>query len=194
MAPDFPNVVEAIAKDDAQRTSFLKACLSKLGLQVNQEQIVVPSLSRLHLSSMQPESPEQVMSALADIVTLEDEEECIIDDNDTFRLERQSTWSLSSLETAIRGSSIQETDLSANADDRILDYNKVIKRLLIHEKHPPAAKETPYFNHDAYFANLKHYQTLESDTRPEYGRHLLYGEVVTSTNTILEKYILCSAF
>ena len=182
-----PTIIEALAKDDTERSNFLKACLSKLGLHVNQEQNAVPSLSRLHLSSMKPATPEAIMSGLADIIVTKDGKEYIEDENDTFHLEKQSAWSLNSLKSALTGPAKDETDPPADAEDRILDYSDVVKRLLVHEKNAPSSKETPYFNHDAYFANLKYYQSQESGIDAEFGKHLLYGEVVTSTNTMLEK-------
>jgi biotin--protein ligase len=183
-----PKIVEALKRDDAQRIDFLRACLSKLGLEVNKEQTVVPSLSRLHLSSMKPSTPENIMASLAEIITTVDGEDYIKDENDTFHLEKQSAWSLSSLKSTIIGDSDEdETGQSADTEDRILDYNEIVKRLLVHEKNYPSSKETPYFNHDAFFANVRHYQSKEAGIDPAFGRHLLYGEVVTSTNTILEK-------
>jgi hypothetical protein len=61
--------------------------------------------------------------------------------------------------------------------------------LILHETEWPGSKETPYFNHHAFFANLKRYQQENSSEAEEFGNVLMYGEVVTSTNTILEKYV-----
>lgn len=51
----------------------------------------------------------------------------------------------------------------------------------------PTGKETPYFNHHAFYANLRRYQQESSSEAEEFGKIILYGEVVTSTNTMLEK-------
>ena len=186
-APEFTKVVDALAQDDKPRTDFLKACLSRLGLQVNQEQSTVPSLSRLHLTSLQPSETSKVMAALQDIISIEDGEEYIKDENDIFHIEKPSMWSLGSLAGAISEASEEKTDECGGDEDRILDYSSIIKRLIVHEKEQPAGKETPYFNHHAYFANLKYYQTRNEQVDAAFGRNLLYGEVVTSTNTMLEK-------
>ena len=77
---------------------------------------------------------------------------------------------------------------SSSSSDRILDYNALTKHLVTHESDLPDGKETPHFNHHAYFANLKVYAAQHArESRAEWGRTLLYGEVVTSTNTLLEK-------
>ncbi|MCJ1414096.1 biotin holocarboxylase synthetase [Xylographa parallela] len=186
-AADFRRVIDSLAQDDKPRTDFVKACLNKLGLQVNQEQSTVPSLSRLHLTSMRPPDTLVILDTLRDIIETEDGEEYIKDENDTFHLEKPSAWSLGKLNDALTEDQSDKTDQDDGAEDKILDYSTVVKRVIIHENDHPTSKETPYFNHHAYFANLKHYQSASKDVNPDFGRYLLYGEVVTSTNTMLEK-------
>lgn len=180
-------MVKVLEEDDKQRTDFLKACLLKLGLKVSQETTAVPSLSRLHLSSMLPNGVSDIMAGLQEIVSIADGEEYIKDENDTFHLEKPSVWSLGSLSKALTGESSVKTD-EGDDDDRIIDYNAVVKRLVVHEKEPPQSKETPYFNHEAFYANLRHYENKTQEFKDRFGNSILYGEVVTSTNTILEKY------
>jgi len=186
--PDFDKVVQAIADDDQQRIDFLKACLWKLGLEVNQEQVAVPSLSRLHLSSYLPAATSELVASLTDIISTKDGRDFIEDENDTFRLERVSAWSLDSMAAALP--KVEDTKANGETvnDDRIIDYDAITKHVVVHDQGLPQSKETPYFNHQAYFANLKHYQSTSSEGQDDIGRHLLYGEVVTSTNTLLEKY------
>jgi len=179
--------VEALAEDDKQRTDFLKACLLKLGLQVNEEDTTVPSLSRLHLSSSSPSGTAEIMESLKEIITKEDGEEFIKDDNDTFHLEKPSAWSIGSIAEELPSVGSEKTNQDALDTDRFLDYDKVVKRLIIHDTQPPASKETPYFSHEAFYANLKHYAKRTKVGNDDFGKHILYGEVVTSTNTMLEK-------
>lgn len=181
-------MVEQLQKDDGLRVSFLKGCLTKLGLLVSQEENSVPSLSRLHLSSLVPSCSSEVVAALEDIITVENGEEYIKDDNDTFHIEVPSAWS--------SGSAVTKTGEGegerGETEDKILNYSTIIKRIVVHEKEHPSSKETPYFNHHAFFANLSQYQSQSAEENDEvnddFGTNLLYGEVVTSTNTILEKY------
>lgn len=187
--PDFPKVVDAVADDEKHRMDFLKACLTKLGLKVNEEQNV-PSLSRIHLSALQPSDSPELVSDLQECITVEDDEEYLKDDNDTFHLVKPSTWKMGRLMKALPDPNPRETDQTDGAgDDRVVDYNSIVKQVLIHEEDYPISKETPYFNHHAFYANLQHYRSKsnEQDEPLTFGRHLLYGEVVTSTNTMLEK-------
>lgn len=188
--------MDAVAEDDQLRTDFLKACLSKLGLTVSQDTSSVPSLSRLHLSSVNHIEVSELLESLKDVITVEDEEEYLKGENDTFHIEKHSSrWSfysvLKSLPVLGQGTSDDQakTDqVDGASEDSILDYNKIMKRLAPHEAEWPGGKETPYFNHHAFFANLKRYQQENSSEAEEFGKVLMYGEVVTSTNTLLEKY------
>ncbi|GIJ98752.1 hypothetical protein Aspvir_000872 [Aspergillus viridinutans] len=176
---DYAKVVDALAADDKARTDFLKACLSKLGLQVTQNTTTVPSLSSLHLSSQNPADTSRIRSSLQEVISTEGDEEFIKDENDTFRLERSGTWSMSSLEESLPQS-------EQGASEGIVDYNAIIKPLVIHDE-LPSSKATPYFNHHAFYANLEQYQSQMREGTGCFGSSIMYGEVVTSTNTILEK-------
>ncbi|KAI5196385.1 biotin holocarboxylase synthetase [Aureobasidium subglaciale] len=207
--PAYPRIVEALAADDKQRTDFVKACLAKLGLKPSQDDQGVPSLSRLHLSAMEASDISEIVSSWTDVVEEVDGEHVIKGENDTFRLEKQSgPWKGDSsstlglqkiadalpavvkdvLPTALTGSSTTTEKEDTTKDTGIVDYDKVIKTLLIHDTSLPDTKQTPYFNHHAYFSNLSHYKTRHHhNTTESFGNTLLYGEVVTSTNTLLEK-------
>jgi biotin--protein ligase len=73
-----------------------------------------------------------------------------------------------------------------SAFDQILSYDKVIKTIVPHTKSLPSTRETP-FHHEAFYADLHHYHTKLRNPSASFGAQLLYGEVVTSTNTLLEK-------
>jgi biotin--protein ligase len=188
--PEYGKVVDQLAADDKSRTDFLKACLAKLGLQVNQDTTTVPSLSCLHLSSLDPEDTDRLVSSLQEIISKEGDKEYLKDENDTFSIERTDAFRMDDLKEALSENvPAEETkaDQSRRTEDGIVDYNSIIKRLLIHRGTPPS-KITPYWNHHAFYSNLRNYQSQSKEAILEFGRHLLYGEVVTSTNTILEKY------
>lgn len=163
---------------------------------MSKEVTPVPSLSRLHLSSLHHYLVPELLSSWEEIITKEEGEEYIKGENDTFLLEKQeSRWTLSSLVKALpisgisRGSETHPADnVRGNySEDRILDFSRVTKRLIPHEADWPETKETPCFNHHAFFANLRHYQNERLSQAEEFGKFLMYGEVVTSTNTMLEK-------
>ena len=176
--PEYAKVVEALEADDKARTDFLKACLVKLGLQVTQSTTTVPSLSSLHLSSQEPAETADLVASWQEIITKDGNEEILKDENDTFRIERPGAWNLSQLEDSLPASS--------QSTEGIVDYNAIVKRLVVHDD-VPSSKLTPYFNHHAFYSNLQQYQSQSREGASEFGSHLVYGEVVTSTNTILEK-------
>lgn len=206
---DYAKVVDALAADDKQRVDFMKACLSKVGLQVNPENEAVPSLSRIHLSAAPSSDIEELVSGWTEILTSEHGQDYIKAEHDTFQLEKQSTWNLANVAKALPEvvqSAMNATpglatsgDLAAEAESKteeaaeeesgIVDYDKIIKRIVAHGTSLPESKETPYFNHHAFFANLQHYNSVTRTHDATFGRVLMYGEVVTSTNTLLEKYV-----
>lgn len=175
--PEYAELVDALAADDKSRTDFLKACLSKLGLQVTSETTTVPSLSTMHLSALDPTDTTKTVESWQENTTKDGDVEYFKDTNDTFRLEKPGIWSMDKLEESLPSQA-----------EGIVDYNAVIKRLVVHDE-LPSAKTTPYFNHNAYYANLRHYQAQSKEGASEFGSNLLYAEVITSTNTILEKYV-----
>jgi biotin---protein ligase len=189
--PGFDKVVEVLAGDEKHRMDFMKACLTKLGLKVTEEQ-TVPSLSRIHLSSLPTSTTRELLASLKETTTMEEGEEYIKDDNDRFHIVKHSAWSLGTLYTALPSTLKQEgkTDHdagSAGETNRIVDYNSITKEVLFHEIDHPVFEQTPYFNHHSYYSNLSDYQTATPQAKSQFGNHLLYGEVVTSTNTLLEK-------
>lgn len=174
--------MDALAADDKSRTDFLKACLLKLGLQVTEGTTTVPSLSSMHLSALDPADTSKIVESLQENITKEDDGEFLKDSNDTFRLENSGVWNMGKLEES----------LPADPEDRgtekegIVDYNAIVKRMVIHDE-LPSSKITPYFNHHAFYSNLRSYQSQSKEGASEFGSNLLYAEVITSTNTILEK-------
>jgi biotin--protein ligase len=209
--PAYPRIVEALAADDKQRVDFMKACLAKLGLSPSQDDQGVPSLSRLHLSTLEASEVSRIASSWSDIVEEVDGKHLIKGENDTFSVEKQSgpwkaqdssTLSLQKVADALPAvvkdvlpaaisdpSSTTSTEQeNAKQDTGIVDYDKITKTLLVHDTSLPDTKQTPYFNHHAYFANLYAYKSKHHhNTSESFGNVLLYGEVVTSTNTLLEK-------
>ncbi|KAK0363598.1 biotin holocarboxylase synthetase [Friedmanniomyces endolithicus] len=191
---DYPSVVSALVADEKKRVDFMKACLIKLGLEVNQETEPVPSLSRLHLSSSRPSEITELLHSWHEVGVLakgDDGQEVIKGENDTFIVEQQGRWNMSGVKDPLPTPTSDDMDVKTQTDgqsaDSLLDYNLIPKRLVTYEKGTPESKETPYFNHDAFFANLKHYNTKHTESDHAFGKVILYGEVVTSTNTLLDK-------
>lgn len=192
----YDDLIKALADDDEHRTKFLKACLEKLGLEVRHEDSSIPLLSKLHLSALDPSEVGGLLTSFEDIITKDEQgEEFIRDENDTFHLEHpDSRWRVDSLREALEAAHVDDNDekkvrddpSKAGAVDGLVDYNKLVKTIVPHEDAWPEPKETPHFNHHDFYASLQEFRRRESEAY-EWGDALMYGEVVTSTNTLLEK-------
>jgi biotin--protein ligase len=192
----------------------MRLLLQKLDLVVNEEEQAVPSLSHLHLSAHTAADVSDLIAAWSEIITVVDGEEYINGGNDVFHLEEEgAAWGVAGLKRAVdvvenalpttltgkekeerkvdekRKAILENIDYTAEitTPDQILDYSKLIKKLTPHAKELPSTKETPYFHHESFYANLAYYHTKLQNVDRSFGAYLLYGEVVTSTNTLLEK-------
>ncbi|GAP86833.1 putative biotin-protein ligase ligase protein [Rosellinia necatrix] len=185
----YDELITSLQAGDSDRVSFLKACLTKLGLEVSQESSGVPSLSRLHLSSIVSSNVDDLLCSLEEIISKEDGEEYIKAEHDTFHLEKPETrWSMNQLQDTLphNDSTGKLTTPSSATNEALIDYTTIIKHIVTHQNAWPEAKATPYFNHHAFYSSLRDYR--QTDTEAEtWGDYMMYGEVVTSTNTILEK-------
>lgn len=75
---------------------------------------------------------------------------------------------------------------SQTKETTTFDQQNAIRRVVSYDEAWPEPKETPYFNHAVYYSSLREYRATDPEAE-EWGDVLLYGEVVTSTNTLLEK-------
>lgn len=218
--PSYAGVIDGIHATDRTRLVFIGLMLQKLGLQVNEEEQVVPSLSRLHLTSHTAADVSELVASWAETLTVVDGDDYIKGENDVFRIEKPgSVWSVKELKravsavseklptlAAVTASSTEETKATkskkaktkleeiedcirytaASSADQILDYDKIVKVIVPHDSGLPSTKDIP-FHHEAFYANLNWYHNKLRNPGASFGRHLMYGEVVTSTNTLLEK-------
>lgn len=205
----------------------MRLILRKLGLQVNEQEQAVPSLSRLHLTAHNLSDVADLVATWSEIITVVDGDEYIKGENDVFRIEKEgSAWSVKELKRAVSAVSEKLPTLASVANitkegveqqshekeddrtkkpktpeeeiqdcvaytsttspDQIVSYEKIVKVIIPHSRALPSAEETP-FHHESFYANLHHYHTKLRNPDASFGKHLIYGEVVTSTNTLLEK-------
>ena len=197
--------MESLTKGDKQRVLFLKACLKKLGLDVSEGDRLVPSLSSLHLTAISCASVASLVNSWKDIIAIhEDDDNLLLGEKDTFRLHGQpkvqkslitSTLTDKGIEENVAEISLKEANngedtfqkSNANASE-VSEQANVILDVIAHELELPVNKETPFFNHHVYYANLRLYGEGKQDDIL-FGQYLLYGEVVTSTSTMLEKLV-----
>lgn len=214
--PSYSEAIDQITSTEATRVEFMRLMLRKLGLKVNDEEQAVPSLSRLHLSAHKAADVAELIGSWSSILTVVNGEEYIMGQNDCFHLESEhSVWGIEGLKKAVEAVEhvlpealtgkrapdpegqdkgtvkdiLERIEYTRNSaiGDRILDYNMIVKQLKRHEKGIPSSRETPYFHHDSFYANLDHYHAKSRNPDSAFGKYLMYGEVVTSTNTLLEK-------
>ncbi|TEA16126.1 Biotin--protein ligase [Colletotrichum sidae] len=176
--PSYESLTSELAAADAARVSFLRACLAKLGLDLSADPAAPPSLSRMHLTSANHTEVGETLHSWEEAITrTEDGDEYIHGEHDVFRIEKHSSrWDVDELRDALP------------RDTGIPDYDGAVKVVVPHEDAWPDAKETPSFNHRLYYDSLQRYRAIEPAAE-EWGTTLMYGEVVTSTNTLMDKNI-----
>ncbi|KAK4227573.1 biotin--protein ligase [Podospora fimiseda] len=185
--PEYEKLIEDLAGDEEARTTFLKACLTKLGLEVSSG-IAIPSLSKIHLSALRHTAVGEILCDLEEIITKEEGEEYIKGENDIFHLEKpDSRWSMMSLSETLAGElTAPKMNNGRTSPDPTADYSHILKRIVSHETEWPEPKETPYFNHSVFYSSLVDFRVRDPEATA-WGDLFMYGEVLTSTNTILEK-------
>ncbi|QYS96025.1 Biotin-protein ligase [Trichoderma simmonsii] len=173
--PGYSELVDKLAADDNSRTSFLKALLSELGLEVVQDDYTPPSLSSLHLTALESGKVTELLCDWGDAIEKENGNEYIRGEADTFQIINQTD-----------GLNLDELASTLPQAETMDDPSSVIKKIIPHETKLPSDDLTPRFNHERFYSSLKKYRKIESSA-DQWGDVLLYGDVVTSTNTLLEK-------
>lgn len=188
--PDYAKVIEAVAGDDEKRMAFMKGLLGKLGLLVAEEVLTAPSLSALHISSLYNEETSKLLENIKkDAATSVGGVGYLKAEQDTFLLVQEEALSLDGLAKSLPSSDPHVEDLT-KADPLAsdpLDYSKIIKTMIFHEHAAPSHSDTPCFDHILFYESLMEYQSQGGTRAKEWGNILMYGETVTSTNTLLEK-------
>lgn len=183
--PHYDELLESLTASDHARSAFFKACLRKLGLEIGEEDAEVPSLTPLHLSSLHHREVEDLLHALGDDISVEDDQEYIRAEVDAFRIDRDARWSMNALADSLSGGPDGSRG-KLSADGQFIDYSEVVKDIVPHERAWPDDAVTPLFHHGFYFSCLQAYRQVEDEAR-DWGSILMYGQVVTSTNTIIDK-------
>ncbi len=170
--PGYADVVKTLKADDESRRQLLRAVLAKLGLDVvggGGPPSPPPLSAALHLAALYPDETEELAHALGDVVSREGNDAYIRAEHDVFQL--MHTY---------------DGPETAAADDKAADAP--VKQLVLYETRHPARSEVPSFDFAEYFASVQHYRRTTDGDAVDWGNLLMYGKVVTSTNTLLEKY------
>jgi biotin--protein ligase len=133
-------------------------------------------LSAIHISSITPSNAQKLKDSWEDLILSRDETEYIVDMKDTFRIETvPAERSVATNDESKKN--LPAVDLSRGSDLSIF----------IHVQDHPTYKETPYFNHSEFYSRLRQRRSVSPQPVDSFGSYLMYGQVMTSTNTILEK-------
>ncbi|KAG6318611.1 hypothetical protein E4U22_005245, partial [Claviceps purpurea] len=185
--PEYADLIRTLQEHNEARLAFLRACLRKLGLEVSAaENASVPILSSIHLTAVHGSHVSELLYSWASVIEGEGDDEYIRGEGDTFRIHSdQNGLTVRDLK-ALRGLPADDDhDDAAGETAGILDYSAVTKVIVAHEKDLPTTEMTPRFDHKVYFANLARFQLMEEGAE-SWGNVLMYGDVVTSTNSLLE--------
>lgn len=178
---EYAKLIDALIANDAKRTLFLASLLEKLGLKVASVDTPHPRLSGLHLTSIDPSDVADLVDRLQEAITTEDGVSKIVDGNDTFILSEDKSSS-SRFSTKKLLSALEDNH------DAVADLNQVPTRLKFHTFSQPSDSETPSFSHKIFYTALLASRKISRLSPSQFGTFMLYGSIVTSTNTMLDKY------
>lgn len=185
--PEYADLISRLQEDDEARFKFLGACLGKLGLEVSPaENPALPTLSDIHLSAVDSSHVSELLCAWADVIDKENNQEYIKGEGDTFCIQsdQQDGLPVRDLLRGLQGAG----DHHHTGETGIIDYSTITKHIIAHENAPPTTEMTPRFNHGLYYSSLDRFQRIEEGAET-WGNVLMYGHVVTSTNSLLEKFV-----
>ncbi|KAK9319739.1 biotin-protein ligase [Lipomyces orientalis] len=189
LPPFYGDLVQKLLADNPRRLSFMKAILIKLGLKVNLDvtEDSPPLPTTLHLTSGYPVDVESLWSAITGVEGLLEKDSLdptgkklrLMGENDTFVFAESSDSPFDFGAVAAQLPS-SETDVFPE------DLNKVVKDVVVYQGNKtrmPTLKQTPHFDHALYYNEL----IPPNSPRQTFGSVILYGEVVTSTSTMLDR-------
>ncbi|KAG0298564.1 biotin holocarboxylase synthetase, partial [Dissophora globulifera] len=199
-----PNVVSRLLEKDQERVVLLRNLLTRLGLKLSHPDVStnssattddnakvelplgaiqgIPDLSALYLASIRPSYTEELTLSLRAMAT---QEGLVKEPNDTFQL-------IASPHDEVP---VHTSTLFESADGE--GEEKTIKNIVLCLEGAPPATLTPQFTMSDYFKHLQyvrqhHYHQQQDPDRLCFGNSLMYGEVVSSTQTMLDKnFVLC---
>lgn len=170
----YTDCLEKLIAAQTERMDFMRGLLKKMGLRVDESEVPIPGLSRLSLSAVNPLELEKLLQILKTEIGSEDGT-VLKGHNDAFRL-----WDS-------RDAVFAENQKNLESERVITDLDKVVKNVDVYYGGYPDNKISSSFDHDLYYKSLKNYREDQREAAEDIGTFLLYGEVVTSTSTLLYK-------
>jgi biotin--protein ligase len=155
---------------------LLRACIAQLGLKLEQKKDNDLQLSALYISSITPSNAQKLKDSWHDLIIPKDQAEYIVDMKDTFRIETVTT------ERSVAMNEKKNESLAAFDPSQGSDLS-----IFVHLQDHPTHEETPFFDHNEFYSALRQRQSTSPQQLDGFGSYIMYGQVMTSTNTILEK-------
>jgi biotin--protein ligase len=168
--------LEATNLNFTKSEELLRACIKKLEMKLEQGEDDVLQLSVIHISSIIPSNAQELKDSWHNLILQKDKTEYIVDMKDTFRIETVTT------ERSVTINEKNKKSLLAFDHSRGSDLS-----IFIHAQGHPTHEETPFFDHNEFYSRLRERRSISSQQLDDFGTYLMYGQVMTSTNTILEK-------
>ncbi|PHH81930.1 hypothetical protein CDD82_7532 [Ophiocordyceps australis] len=169
--PGYDRLIQELEANDKARVSFLRACLCKLGLEVGLDDAPVATLSSIYLCSTDPPRVARLVDAWHLIADNSNGQLLIRGESDTFLIELQQPCA---------------GRMEPDRPQGIIDYTSITKHIIPHQETLPPPSLTPHWNHELYFSSLERFHAEKNNVN-RWGSLFMYGEVVTSTNSLLEK-------
>lgn len=167
----YTQIINKLIETNESRQLFLRSCLQKFGLTVNENEIVRPRLTPITFSSPIAGQVSSIVKEIVDNVGLQGESNDLIKGNtDIIRLHQGEE---------------PNSAHQLNKQEEFEDPDTAVKELYVFSDSLPDRRLTPYFDIKQYFRYLQEY--YGSLTPGSAGATLLYGEVVTSTSSMLDK-------
>ncbi|KAH7128888.1 biotin-protein ligase [Dactylonectria macrodidyma] len=167
-------LIATLSATEASRLAFLRSCLDRLGIDASGENTATPALTDLHLSTIDYAHMMELLYSWEDISDRKDGQVLLRGGADIFQLLNDDA-----------DSSIPPSIEKAASSKDVTETAKAFK-LIAYGTIPAAGQIGGNFDHQRYYSSLKKYRLMEADAKT-WGDPLMFGEVVTSTNTLLEK-------
>jgi biotin--protein ligase len=162
----------------AKNEELFRAYVGNLGMKLEKREDKELQLSAIHISSITPAKAQKLKDSWQELILTRDETEYIVDMKDIFRIETVTAEGSVANDTNERA--LPAVDHSRGSDLCIL----------VHFEDYPSHEETPLFDRNEFYSSLKQFRSFSSQQLDDFGSslmHQMYGQVMTSTNTILEK-------
>ncbi|KAK9353475.1 biotin-protein ligase [Lipomyces doorenjongii] len=189
LPPFYGDLVQKLIADNPRRLAFMKSILIKLGLKVNVNvtEDSPPIPTTLQLTSGYQVDIASLWSTIKSVKGLLEKATQdptgkklkLVGENDTFVFAESSDSPFDLREVAAQIPSAETNEIPD-------DLNKVFKDVVVYSGDKtcmPTLNQTPHFDHALYYHEL----IPPNSPRQTFGSTILYGEVVTSTSTMLDR-------